>query len=72
VLRARTALIALQVAASTALLIGGGLMLRSVAHLVGTNLGYETNHVFRPHLQLPNSTYRGAASCFCEIQARCC
>jgi putative ABC transport system permease protein len=60
--RARTVLIALEVAASTALLIGGGLMLRSVAHLMGTNLGYETNHVFRPRLQLPNSTYRDAAS----------
>ena len=31
------------VAASTALLIGGGLMLRSVANLIGTNLGYETH-----------------------------
>jgi putative ABC transport system permease protein len=60
--RARAALLALEVAASTALLIGGGLMLRSVAHLVGTNLGYETHHVFRPRLQLPNSTYRDAAS----------
>jgi len=56
--RARTALVAVEVAASTALLIAGGLMLRSVAHLMGTNLGYETNHVFRPRLQLPNSKYR--------------
>jgi putative ABC transport system permease protein len=60
--RARAVLIALEVAASTALLIGGGLMLRSVAHLVGTNLGYKTNHVFRPRLQLPTTTYRDAAS----------
>lgn len=60
--RARAVLITVEVAASTALLIGGGLMLRSVAHLVGTNLGYETNHVFRPRLQLPNTTYRDAAS----------
>ena len=60
--RARTVLIALEVAASTALLIGGGLMLRSVTNLVGTNLGYEINHVFRPRLQLPTSTYRDAAS----------
>jgi putative ABC transport system permease protein len=55
---ARAVLVAVEVAASTALLIGGGLMLRSVAHLIGTNLGYETNHVFRPRLQLPNSKYR--------------
>jgi putative ABC transport system permease protein len=59
---ARAALIALEVAASTALLIGGGLMLRSVAHLIGTNLGYETDHVFRPRIQLPNSKYPDAAS----------
>jgi putative ABC transport system permease protein len=60
--RARAALLTLEIAASTALLIGGGLMLRSVANLVATNLGYETNRVFRPRLQLPNSTYRDAAS----------
>ncbi len=60
--RARAVLVALEVAASTALLIGGGLMLRSVAHLMGTNLGYETKHVFRSRLQLPNSSYRDAAS----------
>jgi putative ABC transport system permease protein len=60
--RARAALLVLEVAASTALLIGGGLMLRSVAHLVGTSLGYETDHVYRPRLQLPNATYRDAAS----------
>jgi predicted permease len=60
--RARAALLVLEVAASTALLIGGGLMLRSVAHLVGTDLGYETHHVFRPRLQLPNATYTDAAS----------
>src|SRR5260370_534269 len=60
--RAPAVLIALEVAASTALLIGGGLMLRSVAHLVGTNLGYETNHVFRPRIQLPRSNYQDAAS----------
>jgi putative ABC transport system permease protein len=60
--RARAALIAVEIAASTALLIGGGLMLRSVAHLVGTDLGYETNRVFRARIQLPNAKYRDAAS----------
>jgi putative ABC transport system permease protein len=60
--RARAVLVALEVAASTALLIGGGLMLRSVVHLMRTNLGYETDHVFRPRLQLPNASYRDAAS----------
>jgi predicted permease len=56
--RARTALVAVEVAASTALLIAGGLMLRSMAHLMRTNLGYETEHVFRPRIQLPISKYR--------------
>jgi putative ABC transport system permease protein len=56
--RARTALVAVEVAASTALLIAGGLMLRSVAHLMATSLGYETKHVFRPRIQLPISKYR--------------
>ncbi|HUQ95812.1 MAG TPA: ABC transporter permease [Bryobacteraceae bacterium] len=56
--RTRTFLVALEVAASTALLIAGGLMLRSAGRLIGTNLGYETNHVFRPRLQLPISKYR--------------
>jgi putative ABC transport system permease protein len=60
--RTRAALIVVEVAASTALLIGGGLMLRSVAHLVGTPLGYETNQVFRPRIQLPNGKYRDAVS----------
>jgi predicted permease len=56
--RTRAFLVAVEVAASTALLIAGGLMLRSVGHLIRTNLGYETNHVFRPRLQLPSSKYR--------------
>jgi predicted permease len=69
--RARAVLVALEVAASTALLIAGGLMLRSVAHLVGTNLGYETNHVFRPRLQLPSSKYRdGDAAAFARFYDR--
>ncbi len=57
---ARAAPIAVEVAASTALLIGGGLMLRSVVHLMGTKLGYETNQVFRPRLQLPIRNTRKA------------
>jgi predicted permease len=56
--RARAVLVAVEVAASTALLIAGGLMFRSLVHLIGTNLGYETNHIFRPRIQLPISKYR--------------
>jgi predicted permease len=55
--RARMALVAVEVAASTALLITGGLMLRSLVHIIATNLGYETEHIFRPRIQLPISKY---------------
>jgi len=69
--RACAALVAIEVVASTALLIAGGLMLRSVAHQIGTNLGFETNHVFRPRLQLPNSKYRdGDAASFAGFYDR--
>ena len=60
--RARTVLIALEIAASTALLIGGGLMIRTVVHLTRTDLGFATEHVFRPRVQLPERTYREVAS----------
>jgi putative ABC transport system permease protein len=60
--RARAILVALEVAVSTALLIGGGLMLRSVGQLMSTNLGYETDHVFRSRVQLPISKYPDVAS----------
>lgn len=60
--RTRSTLVALEVAASTALLIGGGLMVRTLAHLIGTNLGYATNHVFRPRIQLPRANYPSAGS----------
>lgn len=69
--RARAALVAVEVAASTALLIAGGLMTRSVVNLMSTSLGYETTQVFRPRLQLPSSTYRdGDVDSFAGFYAR--
>jgi predicted permease len=69
--RARTALVVLEVTASTALLIAGGLMLRSVGRLVNTNPGFEIRHVFRPRLQLPLTKYAdGDAASFTRFYDR--
>lgn len=55
--RLRSGLIALEVALSLALLVGCGLMIRSVVHLVRTDLGFQTEHVVRARIALPNRTY---------------
>ncbi len=55
--RLRSSLIALEVALSVALLMGCGLMIRSVVHLARTDLGFQTEHVVRTRIALPNRTY---------------
>jgi predicted permease len=55
--RLRSALLALQVAASLALLVGCGLMIRTVLNLVGTDLGFRTEHVLRARIALPDDRY---------------
>ncbi|MBX3277725.1 MAG: ABC transporter permease [Acidobacteria bacterium] len=55
--RLRSGLIALEVALSVTLLAGCGLMIRSVVHLVRTDLGFQTEHVVRARIALPNRTY---------------
>lgn len=55
--RVRSALIALELAGALVLLAGGGLMMRSVLNLVGTDLGFDANHVVRQSVTLP-ATYR--------------
>lgn len=55
--RLRSGLIALEVALSLALLVGCGLMIRSVVHLVRTDLGFRTEHIARARIALPNRTY---------------
>jgi putative ABC transport system permease protein len=55
--RLRSALIALEVALSVALLVCCGLMIRSVIHLAYTDLGFQTAHVVRTRIALPNRTY---------------
>jgi predicted permease len=55
--RLRSGLIVLEVALSVALLVGCGLMIRSVVHLVRTDLGFQTEHIVRTRIALPNRTY---------------
>jgi putative ABC transport system permease protein len=58
--RMRSSLIALEVAASLALLIGCGLMIRSVVHLLRTDLGFQTENIVRSRIALPLRTYPDA------------
>ncbi|MGH9769792.1 MAG: FtsX-like permease family protein, partial [Blastocatellia bacterium] len=55
--RVRSSLIALEVAASLALLVGCGLMIRSVAHLARVDLGFQTEGIERARVALPPRTY---------------
>jgi putative ABC transport system permease protein len=55
--RLRSGLIALEVALSLAVLVGCGLMIRSVVHLLRTDLGFQTEHIVRARIALPNRTY---------------
>jgi predicted permease len=55
--RLRSGLTALEVALSVALLVGCGLMIRSVVNLVRTDLGFQTAHIARARIALPNRTY---------------
>ncbi|MBI4626656.1 MAG: ABC transporter permease, partial [Verrucomicrobia bacterium] len=60
--RLRTGLIAFEVAGSLVLLIGCGLMLRSVVNLVRTDLGYDPEHLVRVRIVLPGRTYPDPAT----------
>jgi putative ABC transport system permease protein len=55
--RLRSILIAFEVAGALVLLVGGGLMIRSLVTLTQTELGFDAAHVARIRLVLP-STYR--------------
>jgi putative ABC transport system permease protein len=55
--RLRTALMSFEVAASFALLVGCGLMIRSVLHLVRTDLGFQTAGIARARIALPATRY---------------
>jgi predicted permease len=60
--RGRSALIVLEVAASLALLVGCGLMIRSVLNMVNADLGFQTEHIVRARVALPPRTYPDPAA----------
>ncbi len=55
--RLRAALVVAQVAVSLVLLVGAGLLVRSLGRLAATNLGFDTQHLLTGDLQLPSSAY---------------
>jgi len=55
--RLRSSLIALEVAASFALLVGCGLMIRTVVNMARADLGFRTERVERARVALPSRTY---------------
>jgi putative ABC transport system permease protein len=57
----RASLIAFEVAASLALLVGAGLMIRTVINVVRTDFGLNTHHVLRARITIP-ATYADAES----------
>jgi predicted permease len=54
---ARSGLIAVEIAGTLALLVGCGLMVRTVLNIVRTDLGMDTRNVVRTRLALPALTY---------------
>jgi predicted permease len=55
--RTRAMLMSLQVAIAVILLVGAGLLLRSLGSLTRVDLGFEPEHVMTASVELPDSTY---------------
>jgi predicted permease len=58
--RVRTALVTIEVALSTVLLIGAGLLLGSLQRILNLPRGFVTRNIATVDLRIPNSTYRTA------------
>jgi predicted permease len=58
----RTALLAIQVAISTVLLVAAGLLVRGVLHAATFDVGFRTKDVVAASLQLPRGTYSPQAT----------
>jgi predicted permease len=56
-LRSRSTLVVVEVAVSTVLLVGAGLMMRSLATLDGVDLGFRTDNILSASLPLPPARY---------------
>jgi putative ABC transport system permease protein len=60
--RARAALVVVEVGVAVVLLVGGGLMLRSLRRLQETDPGYRPDHLLSVQLSLPKQRYSSAAT----------
>lgn len=60
--RARSVLTAVEVAGALALLVGCGVMVRTVGHLTSIDLGFETAQIVRAQFSLPSQPYRDKAA----------
>jgi putative ABC transport system permease protein len=56
-LRSRTALVVVEVAVSTILVVAAGLMIRSLATMNGVDLGFRTENVMTANVPLPPARY---------------
>lgn len=59
--RVRTALVVAEVALALVLLVGAGLMIRSLDNLLRANPGYRTDNLLTMRIALPSSRYDGPA-----------
>lgn len=60
--RLRNGLIAFEIAGSVVLLVGCGLMIRSVTNMIGTDLGFNPDGLTRSRIMLRSRNYPGAAA----------
>ncbi len=60
--RTRDALVVAQVAVALVLLVGAGLLLRTLANLRGTDLGFQPDHLLTMRTTLPSTKYQDATS----------